>query len=113
MSRGCWSRGTNRPSANPYGAPVLFVSKKDGGWRSGVDYRVVKSYFLYLPEHVNRLWDCLAALGKRGNCVLHCPNALLYQLKWIPALSEGGFQEVALFTLKGVTYLHLSHICVS
>jgi hypothetical protein len=69
-------QGYIRPSANPYGAPVLFVSKKDGGWRSGVDYRVVKSYFLYLPERINRLGIFCCALGKRGNCVVHCPNAL-------------------------------------
>jgi hypothetical protein len=76
------------------------VSKKDGGWRSGVDYRVVKSYFLYLPEHINRLGVVLFAPGEMGNRVMHCSNTLPYQVDWIPVLSEGGFWEVALFLLK-------------
>jgi hypothetical protein len=32
-------RGFIRPSESPYGAPILFVKKHDGGWRMCVDYR--------------------------------------------------------------------------
>jgi hypothetical protein len=93
-------QGYIRPSENPYSAPGLFGFKKDGGWRSSVDARVVKSYFLYLPEHINRLGVVLSAPGERRNSVVHCPRNLPYQVDWIPALSEGGFSEVALFLLK-------------
>ena len=32
-------KGFIQPSSSPYGAPVLFVQKKDGGLRMFVDYR--------------------------------------------------------------------------
>lgn len=32
-------KGWIRPSESPYGAPILFVRKKDGGLRMAVDYR--------------------------------------------------------------------------
>ncbi len=90
-------QGYIRPSANPYGALVLFVSEKDGGWRSGVDYRVVKSYFIFVSEHIRRLG------------IVHCPNNLPYQLEWIPVLSEGGSGKLLYF--YSMLYMPFHHVC--
>ena len=56
--------GYIRPSISPYGAPVLFATKKDGGLRFCIDYRwlnkkmIKNRYPLPLPEE---LFDRLGA----------------------------------------------------
>ena len=36
------AQGFIRPSCNPYGAPILFVTKKDGRWQMCINYRALK-----------------------------------------------------------------------
>ncbi|GKA88057.1 putative reverse transcriptase domain-containing protein [Tanacetum coccineum] len=55
-------RGFIRPSTSPWGAPVLFVKKKDGSFRMCIDYRelnklTVKNHYL-LPR-IDELFDQL------------------------------------------------------
>ena len=55
-------QGWIRPSSSPYGAPVLFVPKKDGKWRMCIDYRALNKITIknrYPPPKVEELMDRL------------------------------------------------------
>ena len=55
-------KGFIRPSVSPWGAPVLFVKKKDGTLRLCVDYRQLNKMTLknmYLLPRINDLFDQL------------------------------------------------------
>ena len=39
--KGLLAQGFIRPSNSPYGAPILFVTQKDGRWRMCIDYRAL------------------------------------------------------------------------
>jgi hypothetical protein len=52
--------GYIRPSSSPWGAPVLFVQKKDGSQRMCVDYRSLNDIIMknkYLLPCVEDLFD--------------------------------------------------------
>ena len=54
--------GFIRPSISPWGAPVLFVNKKDGTWRSCVDYRQLNKVTIrnkYPLPRIDDLFDQL------------------------------------------------------
>ena len=54
--------GYIRPSTSPYGAPVLFVKKKDGTMRMCVDYRALNKITVknkYPLPRINELLDRL------------------------------------------------------
>ncbi|GJQ93445.1 putative reverse transcriptase domain-containing protein [Tanacetum coccineum] len=58
--------GFIRPSFSPWGAPVLFVKKKDRSFRMGIDYRelnklMVKNY--YRLQRIDYLFDQLQGLS--------------------------------------------------
>nr|GFB24599.1 putative reverse transcriptase domain-containing protein [Tanacetum cinerariifolium]GFB61231.1 putative reverse transcriptase domain-containing protein [Tanacetum cinerariifolium] len=55
-------RGFIRPSTSPYGAPVLFVKKKDGSFRMCIDYRELKKLTVknrYPLPRIDDLFDQL------------------------------------------------------
>ena len=61
------SKGFIRPSASPWGAPVLFVKKKDGSFRLCIDYRQLNKVTIknkYPLSHIDDLFDQL-----QGACV--------------------------------------------
>ncbi|GJV87434.1 putative reverse transcriptase domain-containing protein [Tanacetum coccineum] len=55
-------KGFIRPSPSPYGAPVLFVKKKDGSFRMCIDYRELNKLTVknrYLLPRIDDLFDQL------------------------------------------------------
>ncbi|GKE30260.1 hypothetical protein Tco_1445644, partial [Tanacetum coccineum] len=55
-------RGFIRPSTSPWGAPILFVKKKDGSFRMCIDYRELNKLIVknrYLLPRIDDLFDQL------------------------------------------------------
>lgn len=53
-------RGFIRPSSSPWGAPILFVKKKEGTMRLCIDYRELNSFKVnnrYLSLCIDDLFD--------------------------------------------------------
>jgi hypothetical protein len=58
-------KGFIRPSSSPWGAPVIFVPKKDGTQRLCVDYRALNGVIIknkYLLPRINDLFDQLCGV---------------------------------------------------
>ena len=52
------------PSQSPYGAPILFVPKKDGRWHMYIDYRALNKQTIKDRYPLPRIDDLLDRLGK-------------------------------------------------
>ncbi|GKF67209.1 putative reverse transcriptase domain-containing protein, partial [Tanacetum coccineum] len=55
-------KGFIKPSSSPWGAPVMFVKKKDGSFRMCIDYRELNKMTVknrYLLSRINDLFDQL------------------------------------------------------
>lgn len=55
--------GLIRPSASPWGAPVLFVRKKDGSMRLCIDYRAINQVTKRNGHPLPRIDECLERLN--------------------------------------------------
>src|SRR5215467_14677157 len=60
-------KGLIRPSVSPWGAPVLFVKKKDGSLRLCIDYRELNKVTIKNKYPLPRIDDLLDQLS--GSCV--------------------------------------------
>ena len=58
------AQGHIRPSQSPYGAPILFVLKKDGRWHMCIDYRALNKQTIKDRYPLLRIDDLLDRLGK-------------------------------------------------
>ena len=61
------SKGFIRPSASPWGAPVLIVKKKDGSFRMFIDYRQLNKVTIKNKYPLPRIDDLFDQL--QGACV--------------------------------------------
>ncbi|GKF61652.1 hypothetical protein Tco_0181706, partial [Tanacetum coccineum] len=75
-------KGFIRPSSSPWGAPVLFVKKKDGSFRMCIDYHELNKLTVknrYLLPRIDDLFDQLqgssyAIRTNKRTCGIHGPH---------------------------------------
>ena len=58
------SKGLIKDSQSPWGAPILFVRKKDDTWRMVVDYRALNALTERNTYPLPRIQDCIDRIGK-------------------------------------------------
>jgi hypothetical protein len=90
-------KGYIKPSKSPYGAPVLFVHKKDGTLRMCVDYRALNKATVknrYPLPRINDLFDRLSGVKVFSRIDL-CSG--YYQIRIV----EGDEEKIACYTRYG------------
>ena len=58
------AQGSIRPSASPYGAPILFVPQKDGRWQMCIAYRALNKQTVKDQFPIPRIDSLLERLGQ-------------------------------------------------
>ncbi|XP_024965104.1 uncharacterized protein LOC112505427, partial [Cynara cardunculus var. scolymus] len=84
-------KGFIRPSASPWGVPILFVKKKDGSFRMCIDYRELNKIEALKPENVKleRMVEYLDSLSEDGSGLKIFKTRI-----WVPRLA--GMRDVVL-----------------
>ena len=90
-------KGWIQPSHSPYGAPILFVAKKDGGLRMCVDYRALNAQTVKNKYPLPRIEDLLDEL--QGAKVFSCLD--LQQAYHQVRLRDEDIEKTAFLTHKG------------
>ncbi|GJV38473.1 putative reverse transcriptase domain-containing protein [Tanacetum coccineum] len=65
------NRGFIRPSSSPWGAPVLFVKKKDGSFRMCIDYRELNKLNVKTNDTLLRIDDLFESIAKGQESTLY------------------------------------------
>ncbi|GJY77544.1 putative reverse transcriptase domain-containing protein [Tanacetum coccineum] len=71
-------RGFIRPSTSPWGAPVLFVKKKDGSFRMCIDYRELKKLTIKNRYPLPRIDDIIDQLQGLGAVLMQREKVIAY-----------------------------------
>ena len=92
------AKGWIQPSTSPYGCPILFVKKKDGGMRMCVDYRAINKMTVKSAYPLPRIDDILDRLN--GATVFSCLD--LQQAYHQIRLKDADVQKTAFTTSLGL-----------
>ncbi|GJV93704.1 putative reverse transcriptase domain-containing protein [Tanacetum coccineum] len=111
-------KGFIRPSSSPWGAPVLFVKKKDGSFRMCIDYRELNKLTVknrYPLLRIDDLFDQLALImheSHKSKYSIHLGLDKMYQdlkkLYWWPNMKAeiATYDEVGDSQLTGLETIH-------